>query len=87
MIVDLLLEPLCELVHQRLALCLVVRQACRWAHLLIPRLVIMVKDLLDDIKHHPAFRWKDLCDVAELTTPMRQAVTANDQPFLYLIAR
>ena len=86
-ILTLQVEPSLEVVHQRLAIRLVVRQTRRRAHVLVAGLVIMVKHLLEGIDHHPACAWKDLLDVAELATPMRQAVAANHQAFLDLIAR
>lgn len=80
-------EPILELIQQRLAIRLVVRQT-RWrAHLLVTGLFIMVENLLEGIKHHLACAWKDLCDVAELTTSMRQAVATNDPFFIHFITR
>src|SRR6267378_1065818 len=86
-ILTLQVEPSLEVVQQRLAIRLVVHQTRRRAHVLVAGLVIMVKHLLEGIDHHPACAWKDLLDVAELATPMRQAVAANHQAFLDLIAR
>src|SRR5262245_42463490 len=86
-IIHLFGEPILELIQQRLALRLVVSQP-RWrAHLLVTGLFIMVENRLEGIKHHLACAWKELCDVAALTTSMRQAVATNNPFFIPCMPR
>ena len=47
----------------------------------------MVKDVLERFKHVFAFLRKDVVEVAKLTTPVGQTVTANQCRFISCIAR
>ena len=86
-IIKPLLEPVLELVHNRLAIGLVIRQAVCRAHLLVTGLVLMVEDLFERFDHHLALCRKDVFQVAELTTAVRQTVAANEPVLISLIAR
>ena len=88
MLVKLLVEPPFELVHQRLAMRLVVRQARLRAQLFLTRLFVVVKYLPDDLEHHLTFVRKHRFEIADLAPTMGQAMTADERRFISnLIAR
>ena len=60
MVIDLLVEPPFEPVHQRLALRLVVCEALLGAQLRLVRLLVVVEDLAEHRKDHVAFVRKHL---------------------------
>src|SRR5919198_2979702 len=86
-IVNLLVEPPFELVHDRTAIFLVVSQAGLRTQLLVARLCVMVKHLSERLDDYLALPGKHVFQVAELTTPMGQTMTANECRLVRLIMR
>ena len=80
-VVTLRVEPLFELVHQRLALRLVVRQARLGAQCIRARLLVVVEHLADHLTHHLAFVGTHCFQVTKLATAVCQTVTPK-QPRL-----
>jgi hypothetical protein len=84
---QLLVEPTVQLVHDRTAIGLVVREAHCGAHLPVARLCIMVKPLLERLDDHPTLLWKHVFQIAKLAPAVGQTVAANHLVFVHCIPR